>query len=301
MFSIVIPVYNEENTLKEYNYVNLLIKKLEENKFNDYEIILVNDGSTDKSESYIKAIKDHNNKIKVISFLVNKGYGSALKAGIISAKNDTVVITDVDGTYSPESLIEIIEIFNNSKKNNLSVGVDMVVAKRNGNNLNKNIIKFFLRLILKTIVQWSSGCKIDDINSGLRIFSRATIMPLFSNLSNFFSFTTTSTLAYLSSNYTIIYHPIEYQKRKGGDSHVKIVRDSLRTLQYVIEATIIYNPLKFFLFLSIIFLLISIIIFVFFMYYKISLIKILFVMFLFLSLLSFVLGFFSVLIKKLFK
>jgi glycosyltransferase involved in cell wall biosynthesis len=301
MFSIVIPVYNEENTLKEYNYVNLLIKKLEENKFNDYEIILVNDGSTDKSESYIKAIKDHNNKIKVISFLVNKGYGSALKAGIISAKNDTVVITDVDGTYSPESLIEIIEIFNNSKKNNLSVGVDMVVAKRNGNNLNKNIIKFFLRLILKTIVQWSSGCKIDDINSGLRIFSRATIMPLFSNLSNFFSFTTTSTLAYLSSNYTIIYHPIEYQKRKGGDSHVKIVRDSLRTLQYVIEATIIYNPLKFFLFLSIIFLLISIIIFVFFMYYKISLIKILFVMFLFLCLLSFVLGFFSVLIKKLFK
>jgi glycosyltransferase involved in cell wall biosynthesis len=297
----VIPIYNEENTLKEYNYVNLLIKKLEENKFNDYEIILVNDGSTDKSESYIKAIKDHNNKIKVISFLVNKGYGSALKAGIISAKNDTVVITDVDGTYSPESLIEIIEIFNNSKKNNLSVGVDMVVAKRNGNNLNKNIIKFFLRLILKTIVQWSSGCKIDDINSGLRIFSRATIMPLFSNLSNFFSFTTTSTLAYLSSNYTIIYHPIEYQKRKGGDSHVKIVRDSLRTLQYVIEATIIYNPLKFFLFLSIIFLLISIIIFVFFMYYKISLIKILFVMFLFLCLLSFVLGFFSVLIKKLFK
>jgi glycosyltransferase involved in cell wall biosynthesis len=301
MFSIVIPVYNEEKTLKEYNYVNLLIKKLEENKFNDYEIILVNDGSTDKSESYIKVIKDHNNKIKVISFLVNKGYGSALKAGIISAKNDTVVITDVDGTYSPESLIEIIEIFNNSKKNNLSEGVDMVVAKRNGNNLNKNIIKFFLRLILKTIVQWSSGCKVDDINSGLRIFSRATIMPLFSDLSNFFSFTTTSTLAYLSSNYSIIYHPIDYQKRKGGDSHVKIVRDSLRTLQYVIEATIIYNPLKFFLFLSIIFLLTSIIMFVFFMYYKISLLKILFVMLLFLSLLSFVVGFFSVLIKKLFK
>jgi len=301
MFSIVIPVYNEEKALKEYDYVNLLIKELEKNKFHDYEIILVNDGSTDETESYLKVIEDSNNKIKVISYLANKGYGSALKAGIISAKNDTVVITDVDGTYSPKSLIEIIEIFNNSKKNKFSTGVDMVVAKRNGNNLNKNIIKFFLRLILKTIVQWSSGCKVDDINSGLRIFSRATIMPFFSDLSNFFSFTTTSTLAYLSSNYSIIYHPIEYQKRKGGDSHVQIVRDSLRTLQYVIEATIIYNPLKFFLFLSIIFLLTSIIIFVFFIYYKISLIKILFVMLLFLSLLSLVVGFFSVLIKKLLK
>ena len=158
----------------------------------------------------------------------------------------------------------------------------MVVASRKGKNLNETLFKSFLRSILKFIVEWSSGSKIDDINSGLRIFSKKNMVKLFPELSNYFSFTTTSTLAYLSSNMSILYHPIEYLKREGRGTHVRLFRDSLRTLQYVVEATIFYNPLKFFLFISIIFLVLSIISISIFIFKQILLLKTLFLIFYFL-------------------
>ena len=100
---------------------------------------------------------------------------------------------------------------------------------------------------MRFIVEWSAGNKIPDINSGLRVFSK-NYAPIFPKLSNAFSFTTTSTLSYLLTNKSIVYFPIKYLFRKGENnfSKVKIFKDPLRTLQYVIETTITYNPFKFF-------------------------------------------------------
>lgn len=300
MFSIIIPALNESKSLKESNYIEELINHLNKENYSNYEIILVNDGSKDDTLEIFNNLKSKYDFVKVISHSVNKGYGSSLKTGISFATYDAVVITDVDGTYSPKAVTEIIKIYLNRKKNSIS-GVDMVVASRKGKNLNETLFKSFLRSILKFIVEWSSGSKIDDINSGLRIFSKKNMVKLFPELSNYFSFTTTSTLAYLSSNMSILYHPIEYLKREGRGTHVRLFRDSLRTLQYVVEATIFYNPLKFFLFISIIFLVLSIISISIFIFKQILLLKTLFLIFIFFTFLSLLIGFLGVLILKGFK
>lgn len=300
MFSIIIPSYNEQQTLKETKYIENLIETLDKNNFEEYEIILVDDGSTDNTPNLFKSFKEKFDKIKIFTHAANKGYGSALKSGINFAKNDTIIISDIDGTYSPDSMIEVLNLYLNSKKNS-SNGIDMLVASRKGHNLNENLLKSILRYLLRMIVQWSSGAKIEDINSGLRVFSKNQITKLFPDLSNYFSFTTTSTLAYLSNNLTVVYHPIKYLKRQGRDSHVRLFRDSLRTLQYVTEATIYYNPLKFFLLISLIFFILSLLSIVFYVAKEISMFKIFFLINFSFSLMSLLIGFLSVLILKVFK
>ena len=103
---------------------------------------------------------------------------------------------------------------------------------------------------------------IKDINSGLRIIDKTTVMKYFSRLCNTFSFTTSQTLAYLMNNLCVYYLDIPYNKRIGK-SKVKLVKDSLKTMKYIVEAGVYYNPLKIFSFLSIMCIIMSIIGFLF--------------------------------------
>ncbi len=298
MFSIIIPAYNEELSLKNENFIISLEEELSKANFNDYEIIIVNDGSNDDTLKILRGIKN-SGKIKILDNFINKGYGSSIKRGISNSKFDVIAIVDIDGTYPAKNVPEVIEkyFYHN---NNLNNSIDMVVAKREGKYYRESFIKSILRLILKFIVEWSSGSKIPDINSGLRVFSKKTITPFLPRLSDAFSFTTTTTLSYLLTHKSIAYFPITYLFRKGENnfSKVKIFKDSLRTLQSVFETTIYYNPFKFFLLTSIIFLFISFLFLAFFYYSKIHLFKFIFLIFLFISPISLLLGFYSSLFKK---
>jgi hypothetical protein len=77
------------------------------------------------------------------------------------------------------------------------------------------------------------------------------VMQYFSHLCDTFSFTTSMTLAYLMTGRFVAYTPIDYFERSGR-SKVRLFRDALRTLQYVVEAILYYNPLKLFLLFSLI-------------------------------------------------
>jgi hypothetical protein len=108
-----------------------------------------------------------------------------------------------------------------------------------------------LRALLRFLVEWTAGRRIPDINSGLRVFSRAAAMKYFPHLCDTFSFTTSMTLAYMMTNRFVTYHKIDYFERTGR-SNVRLLRDSLKTLQYIVETIVYYNPLKIFLLLSLI-------------------------------------------------
>src|SRR5207237_9264618 len=96
------------------------------------------------------------------------------------------------------------------------------------------------------MVQYTDGRKIDDINSGLRIFSKNTMMKFFDTLCDTFSFTTSATLAYMMTGKFVKYIPIEYHKRVG-ETKVKLFKDTLRTLQYIVAAILFYNHFHLFL------------------------------------------------------
>lgn len=231
MLSVVIPAFNEVSVIE--STINEIKKIFSENEYTDAEIILVDDGSSDNtSEAAIKA------GAATIVHPHNIGYGRSLKDGIEKARFDTIVITDADGTYPLEKIPELV--------NEFSKGFNMVVGARQGENYDESFKKKILRLILKKLVEFTAGRKIPDINSGLRIFSRKEIFPFFSKLCDTFSFTTSLTLAYMMNGKFVKYIPIDYKKREGA-TKVRLFRDSVRTLQFIIEAILFYNPIKIFI------------------------------------------------------
>ncbi len=234
MVSIVIPAYNEENSIAAT--IAACKKLLSEVGNSESEVVVVDDGSSDNT--FIIAIEAGAVTIKHPH---NIGYGRSLKDGIAVAKNDTIVITDADGTYPLNRIPDLI--------NEYSLGFNMVVGARTGKHYDESLFKKLNRKILKRLVEFTAGRKIQDINSGLRIFSRKEIMPYFKSLCDTFSFTTSVTLAYMMTGRFVKYMPIDYHKRVGK-TKVRLLRDALRTLQYIVEAILYYNPLKIFILFS---------------------------------------------------
>lgn len=247
MISIILPCYNEENSI-ETNISKIKEELVKINK--EFEIIVVDDGSTDSSKKKLK-----NLDIKLLSHPHNMGYGAALKTGIKNSKFDTIVISDIDGSYPPKHIPDLINIYEESFQE--GNGYDMVVGARKGKEYDGSFMKFLFRKLLKFLVEWTTGRDIVDINSGLRVFSKKTVSNYLQQLCNTFSFTTSLTLAYMLNSKFVKYESIDYDARMGN-SHVRIFRDSLRTLQYIVEAIIYYNPLKLFLLFFIFFILVSI-------------------------------------------
>ena len=283
MISIIIPAYNEEKSIE------LTIKEIKDtlknNKtYKDYEIIVVNDGSTDSTRTI--ALK---NSVKVIDNIEKMGYGYSIKKGIDNAKYETIVIIDADNTYPFENIFKLM-----SKKNQ---GYDLVVGSRTGKFFKESFIKNILRKILKLIVEYVTNRKIKDINSGFRVFDKTTIKKYYNKLCNTFSFTTTQTLAYAMNSLTICYIDIDYRKRIGK-SKIKLVRDSLISLRYIISSCIYYNPLKIFNFLTTLCIILSIIGFLISHYLHIKVGYILGIGGLLVSVIVFCFGLLAVLLKQ---
>jgi glycosyltransferase involved in cell wall biosynthesis len=230
MVSVVIPAKDEEEAIAE------TILQIQRALECEYEIIVVDDGSQDATAERALAAG-----VQVITHPHNLGYGAALKTGIRAAKYDTIVITDADGTYPNEQIPLLLKEYNK--------GFDMVVGARTGSRYLESALKAPLRLLLKSIVEYTVGRKVPDVNSGLRVFSKQRAIPYFNHLSNTFSFTTSITLAFMMNSLFVKYIPIDYHKRTGK-TKVHLFRDTLRTLQYIVEAVTYYNPLKIFILMS---------------------------------------------------
>jgi glycosyltransferase involved in cell wall biosynthesis len=234
LISIVIPAFNEESGIKET--IHDASHVLSAIGINDAEIIVVDDGSSDRTGT-IAAVEG----AKVIRHPHNLGYGAALKTGILAAQHDLIAIIDADKTYPIESLADLVKEYRN--------GFDMVIGARTGNHYRESFTKSLLRGILTFLVQFTAGRKVVDVNSGFRVFSKKTAQQYFDHLCDTYSFTTSLTLAYMMTGRFVTYVPIAYDAR-AGQSKVRMLRDSLRTLEYIVLAATYYNPLKLFVLFS---------------------------------------------------
>ncbi len=234
MLSVVIPALNEQDaigkTIEEIKAV------LEQAGIDGAEIIVVNDGSSDETEARARATG-----ATVINHPHNVGYGRSLKDGIRAAKHDTICITDADLTYPAAAIPKLLQEYRK--------GFDLVVGERTGHHYAGSVFKGPLRMILRLLVEFSAGREVPDANSGRRIFSRDTILSYLAHLCDTFSFTTSQTLAYSMTGRFVTYLPIDYHERIG-QTKVRMFKDSMRTMQYIVQAIIYYNPLKIFILLS---------------------------------------------------
>ncbi|MDE0599756.1 MAG: glycosyltransferase family 2 protein, partial [Dokdonia donghaensis] len=162
--SVVIPLLNEEESLNELHH--WISETLDSNGFS-YEIIFVDDGSTDGSWEVISTLSRKRNNIKAIRFNRNFGKSQALHAGFKAAEGDVIITMDADLQDNPE---EIPELYKMITEQNYDL-VSGWKKKRYDSVIAKNLpSKLFNAAARKT-----SGLKLHDFNCGLKAYKNEVI------------------------------------------------------------------------------------------------------------------------------
>jgi len=168
-FSLVLPVFNEEKNIQKcLENLNQVL----DSTFQNHELILVNDGSTDNT---LEIIKNLNNKIpnmKIISYPVNKGKGHAVRAGVLQTKGDVVILLDGDCDISPKNIktylkeLDEYDLVIGSKRHPLS--------KVYWSHTRKNLSKIF-----NFIVKVGTGVKLRDTQCGVKAANGFALRKIF--------------------------------------------------------------------------------------------------------------------------
>lgn len=230
--SIIIPAYNEEKAI-----VNVIrkVKSISQ----DFEIIVVDDGSTDKT-----GLIATQEGARVISHPYNKGNGAAVKTGIREATANKIMVIDADGQHNPDDILllkQYIDIYD------LVVGVR---TKDTKGSFSRNIGNWCLKKVASYLV----GVKIPDLTSGFRVFKKDKIEDFIHLYPNSFSFPTTSTLAFLTSGYNVKFIPLKMLPRhEGTKSKIKLWRDGVKFSNIIIRIVTMFHPMKIFFPISIVF------------------------------------------------
>jgi glycosyltransferase involved in cell wall biosynthesis len=162
--SIVIPLLNEQESLPELH--NWIVKVMQAHNYS-YEILFIDDGSTDASWNVIEKLSHENPNVKGIRFLRNYGKSQALHAGFAKAQGDVVITMDADLQDSPDEIPELFRLITEDNYDLISgwkkKRYDSVVAK----NIPSKLFNWAAR---KT-----SGVNLNDFNCGLKAYKNIVI------------------------------------------------------------------------------------------------------------------------------
>src|ERR1700704_361937 len=228
--SIILPVYNEVEHLKQE--VDRVRTAMDASEYS-YEIIIVDDGSSDGSGELALTIPD----VRVIRFLQNRGSGSARKAGTTAARGWVTVWTDVDMTYPNDTIPQLVKELD---------GYDQVVGARTTEEGTMKGLRVPAKWLIRKLASFLSGTKIPDLNSGFRAFRTDVARQYLNQLPVGFSCVTTITMTFLAGGYSVKYIPIEYAKR-AGESKFHWYKDTRRYATQVVGMILSYNPLRIFM------------------------------------------------------
>ena len=248
MLSVVVPVFNEEESLVAF-YTELL--KIVPSLDKSYEIIFIDDGSSDKSLEIIKAFEKKNKNIRAFSFRRNLGKSEALTLGFEKANGDFIVTLDADLQDKPT---EIYKLLNKARE-----GIDLVCGWRKDRKDNKNAVLSSKIFNIFAVLFW--GLKLHDYNCGLKVYSKdlAKNIYLYGGMHRFIPL-----LAY-QKGFSVSEVEVVHETRKFGESKyakgfVKIFKNLPDMFTMLFLAKYSKRPLHFFGSIGIIFSLIGTII-----------------------------------------
>ena len=227
--SVILPVYNEASHLQDE--VKRIKHALDHSSYS-YEIVVVDDGSTDGSGDVAASLDG----IRLIRFGSNRGSGSARKYGTMAARGRIVVWTDVDMTYPNDTIPELVDSIKNH---------DQVVGARTSEAGTVRLLRTPAKWFIRRLASYLARTPIPDLNSGFRAFRFEVADQFLYLLPRGFSCVTTITMAFLSNGYSINYVPIEYSPR-AGHSKFHWLHDTQRYLLQVIRMVLMHEPIRFF-------------------------------------------------------
>ena len=165
--SIIIPLYNEDESLPE---LAAWVERVINAHGFSYEMIMIDDGSTDASWEVIESLRANNDNIKGIKFQRNYGKSAALNEGFKAAKGDVIITMDADMQDSPDEIPAL-------RKMIIDDGFDLVSGwkkKRYDNTLTKNIPS----KLFNAAARKSSGIKLNDFNCGLKAYRKKVVKSI---------------------------------------------------------------------------------------------------------------------------
>jgi len=239
--SIIIPAYNEEEAIATIIERTLAAREhiIQESQVSDVEVIVVNDGSTDKTAEIARRYDD----IKLISFDQNRGYGAAIKAGFAAADGDLLSFLDADGTCDPLFFVQLCNALERE-------GANIAIGSRMGPESKMPVTRVLGNKIYAFMLGVLGNCPITDTASGMRVIRRSSLDEIYP-LPDGLEFTPAmSAKAILDENLSIVEVPMPYKERIG-ESKLRVISDGISFARSIIDTTLLYRPSRILVGLSI--------------------------------------------------
>lgn len=199
--SVVIPLFNEE---KNISVIYSQISEAFKSRSRKFEVIFVNDGSTDKSREVLAELNRTHPGVTVLSLLKNRGKAAALEVGVVQAKGKYVAVIDCDLQYDPKDLNRMMDELDN--------GFDFVSGRRMTREDSKNMV--VTSAVFNVLIRRLTGLQFVDYFSGLKCFRREVIdyLSLYGDLYRF-----AAVYAY-KQGFKVKEIPIVHNRRQFGES-----------------------------------------------------------------------------------
>jgi len=236
LISIIIPAFNEEEAIGEV--MDQVMETMRATEY-EWELIVVNDGSKDGTRKIVEGYRDQG--VLLVNHPYSLGGGAARTTGIHHARGDIVVVTDGDGTYPVGDIPHLVE----------SMGdYDMVVGARIKEAGTMKVLRIPAKFLIRKLAEFMTGCRIPDLNSGLRAIRKDVFFKFESMLPPGHSWVSTITLCMMANSHPVNYVPIDYFPRKGKSTFHPI-KDTANYFMLIFRTVTWFNPLRLFLPLTI--------------------------------------------------
>lgn len=233
--SVVIPAYNEEQGIAEIMQRVLSIRdSLKEIGVHQLELLVIDDGSHDRTAKIAQEISANELGVKVVS-QKNKGYGGALKTGFNQASGELIGFLDADGTYPPEFFPSLcVQALN---------GSELVIGSRmSGESTQMPVTRKIGNFIFANLLSMLGWQRISDSASGMRVFKKE-ILPRIYPLPDGLNLTPVMSTRAVYEEIKMIEVPIPYSERMGR-SKLSVVKDGWLFLHSMVWTVLSYNPVR---------------------------------------------------------
>jgi len=239
VLSIVIPALNEEASIE--STVQRCLQARERIQrvgvVRDIEVIVVSDGSTDRTAEIAQAIAARESSVRVIVFEKNRGYGAAIKEGFRQSSGSLVSFLDADGTCDPNYFGELCAALQ-------ADGADVVLGSRMGRGNQMPRLRRLGNRLYALLLGSLSGHAVTDTASGMRVIRRDCLSDLYP-LPDGLHFTPAMSARAVMSDMRIVEVPMSYAERVG-ESKLHVLRDGVRFLYAIRDAAMLYRPTRIF-------------------------------------------------------
>jgi glycosyltransferase involved in cell wall biosynthesis len=234
--TVLLPAFNEERAI--VHVLSEVVAALEGEEV-AYEILVVDDGSTDQTAERAEEFARDSWRVpvRVVRLPENRGAGFARKVGVREARGDVVVMMDADGSYPADAIPRMLAWF---------PAYDQVNGARTSEQGTLPWIRRPAKWFIRRLASYLTGVRIPDLNTGLKAFKRSRMLPWLWVVPDGFSCVTTMTLAFLANDYLVKYVPTVYRPRIGR-SKFHPIKDTAAYLATVVRMVLYFRPLRVFM------------------------------------------------------